>query len=436
MSSSIFTATATGDSLMVAPFPKDYATDLARIRDYMADADLRATNLETNLGAFGGYASAYSGGTWLNTEPEAFESMLGYGFNFYGTANNHSMDYSFEGMLSTIRELKKRKLAFAGTGRSLAEAAAPAIIKTPNGTAAVIAVTTSFDNASRAGRKSLGSKARPGVNYVRSTRYFRLAPADLKALQDVAKATGINAYRELLVRDGFDKPDPDGVYTFGGVKFCFDGSKKDSECNKADLARVTDAIRQAKARYDYVFVLVHCHEIDGTRQCEVPEFLRELTHACVDAGAAAIFGGGAHELRPLEIYAGAPIFYSLGDFIYQGMRVKYLPADFMEKYGVRDDATAYEGLMARSRGGKIGLQANVANFLTVVPKMRFSNGRLVSLEMLPVDLAFARKDFRNGLPRKATGKTMADIFARLDALSRPYGTSLALKSGEIVVNVI
>ena len=161
-------------------------------------------------------------------------------------------------------------------------------------------------------------------------------------------------------------------------------------------------------------------------------FLRQLAHACVDAGACAVFGGGAHELRPTELYRGAPIFYSLGDFIYQGMRVKFLPADFMEKYGLPDNATAKEGLLARSRGGKIGLQSQRCNFLTVIPNISFRDGEAASMEMLPVDLAFERKDLRNGLPRKADDKTAAEIFERLASISEPFGTRLAFRNSRIL----
>jgi poly-gamma-glutamate synthesis protein (capsule biosynthesis protein) len=113
------------------------------------------------------------------------------------------------------------------------------------------------------------------------------------------------------------------------------------------------------------------------------------------------------------------------------MRVKYLPADFMEKYGVADNATAHEGLMARSKGGKIGLQAGVENFLTVIPRLTFENGTLSALEMMPVDLAFGRRDDRNGLPRRARGALAQNIFERLETLSKPYGTSLRLERGII-----
>ncbi len=426
------TVSATGDSLMVAPFPSTYADDLAEVRDYLAAADVRITNLETNVAPFGNFASAFSGGTWLNTEPETFEDLLAYGFNCFGTANNHALDYSYYGLLSTLRVLNRHGLAHAGSGRSLEEASKPAVIKTANGRVGVIAVTTSIADAARAGRKSLGYRARPGVNCVRSTRHYALGEKDLKTLKALAAKCGVNTHHDRMVATGFARADAPDVFPFGPLRFCRTGARPASECNAKDLARLVSSIREAKQRFDYVFVLVHSHQADGACNAEPAALLRELTHACAEAGAAAIFGGGCHELRPFEMHAGVPIFYSLGDFIYQGMLVKYLPADFMEKYGVADDAPAIDGLMARSQGGKIGLQANIENFLTVIPRLVFDKGELVSLEMLPVDLAFNRKDERKGLPRRARGASARAIFDRLSALSAPYGAKLKLAKGLIV----
>ena len=425
------TVCATGDSLMVAPFPPSYARDLADMREYIGGADVRLTNLETNVAPFGDFNSAFSGGTWLNTEPDTFEDLLGFGFNYFGTANNHALDYSYFGLLSTLKTLDRHRLAHSGSGKSLSDAAKPAALATAGGKVGIIAVTTSFADPARAGRKSLGYAARPGVNYVRATRHYALGDADLKALRRIADTCGINDYPKLMVATGYALPDPDGIFSFGPVKFCRRGARPPSECNAGDLARLVASIKEAKRKFDYVFVLAHCHQIDGAKHCEVPALLRELAHACVDAGASAIFGAGTHELRAVEIYGGAPIFYSLGDFIYQGMRVKYLPADFMEKYGVADDATAHEGLMARSKGGKIGLQAGVENFLTVIPRLTFENGALTTLEMLPVDLAFSLRNERNGLPRRARGALARNIFERLEALSKPYGTCLHFDRGII-----
>ena len=425
------TVCATGDSLMVAPFPENYARDLAEMREYLGAADVRITNLETNVSPFGGFNSAFSGGTWLNTEPKDFEHLLGFGFNYFGTANNHALDYAYNGLLSTLRVLDSHGLAHSGSGKSLPDAAKPAVISAKGGKVGIIAVATTIADPARAGRKSLGYSARPGVNYVRHTNYFALKAADLKTLRAIADRCGVNDYRNHNIATGYGLPDPEGIFSFGPIKFCLPGTRPPSECNAGDLARLVASVKEAKRKFDYVFVLVHCHETDSSDFNAPPALLRQLAHACVDAGASAIFGGGWHQLRGLEVYNGAPVFYSLGDFIYQGMRVKYLPADFMEKYGVADNATAWEGLMARSHGGKIGLQAGLENFLTVVPRLHFEDGALTSFEMLPVDLAFNRRDDRNGLPRRARGATARDIFERLSKLSAPLGTSLCLDRGVI-----
>lgn len=41
-----------------------------------------------------------------------------------------------------------------------------------------------------------------------------------------------------------------------------------------------------------------------------------LAHAFVEAGADAVFGHHPHVIEPVEVYKGAPIFYSLGNFIF------------------------------------------------------------------------------------------------------------------------
>lgn len=423
--------TATGDSLFVADIPEEYGSDMKTVSGYIAKGEIRITNLETNISKFGDYPGAYSGGTWLNVEPNVFDDLTRYGFNFYGTANNHCMDYSYHGMLSTIDELDKRGLFHSGTGRSLVEASAPAIIDTDGGRVAIFAVDTSFVDASKAGFETKHHKARPGVNYLGKHTYVPIDEESVNALRRIAAQTNINARRELRIQGGFDLADPDGIFDFGGIKFCYDGSKRRTECNKRDLERIIADVTRAKEKYGNVIMLVHCHDIGKTKHEEVPEYLEEFAHALIDAGVCAVIGAGTHQLRPLEIYKGAPIFYSLGDFIYQGMRVLYLPADFMIKYGVDINAPAYDGLMARSKGGKIGLQAEKCNFESVIPYMEFENGKLTLLQMMPIVAGFDREGKMNGLPYHATGAECDNIFRVLSGLSEPYGTRLTLENNII-----
>ena len=136
-----FVVTGTGDSLFVADVPEEYfAGDFVEIKNYLDYGDIRITNLETNVSKFGSFANAYSGGTWLNTEPEDFDDLTKFGFNYYGTANNHCLDYGYYGLFSTIDELDKRGLAHSGTGKNLEQASAPAIIQTAGKKTAILAV--------------------------------------------------------------------------------------------------------------------------------------------------------------------------------------------------------------------------------------------------------------------------------------------------------
>ncbi len=430
------TVTGTGDSLFTNDFPASYDVDQKEVANLIGSCDIRITNLETNLSEFGDFGNAYSGGTWLNTEPKDFKYLEGYGFNYYGTANNHVMDYSYHAMLDTIKELEKRGYAHSGTGVDLEDASKPAIIEVDGKKIAIIAVTTEFEVASKAGVPTPLIKGRPGVNYAGYTKYFQIDKKDVDALEKIADKCYINAQRNASIKSGFTRPAPEGVYVFGGVNFCYDGSRPETLCIEADKQRIVNDIKKAKEENDYVFVLIHCHTMKGDSRENVPDHLIELSRACIDAGADAMIGGGTHQLRPIEIYKGKPIIYSLGDFIFQGMRVKHFAADFLQKWGCEPTATAYEGLMARSQGGKYGLHAEETSFITVLPIMEFDgNNKLVKMELYPVYLGFKRQGDLNGLPYIAKGEEAKMIFDIVDRLSRPYGTDFEFDGEKMTLKI-
>ena len=429
MNNKKLTVTGTGDSLFLQEFPAEYTSALQNIADFIAQCDLKVTNLETNFSDFEYFAGAYSGGTWLNTRRECLQDLLKYGFNCYGTANNHCFDYSFAGLTSTIDTLDAAGLAHCGTGRSFDEAAAPAVLEHNGVTSAVFAVDASFENASKAGKPTGKLKPRPGVNYLRHDTVYRVDEAQMAVLRQVAESTRINYNRQKLIDTGFLTPDPEGFFFLGNLKYTTRQDIPSTSCHPADKSRLIEAVKAAKAQYDYVFIMVHCHDNDNIREENPPEYLKEFCHACIDAGVSAVFGGGCHRLRPVEIYRNCPIFYSLGDFIYQGLCIEYLPADFMEKYGIDINSTAEAALFARSRGNKVGLHCNKLNYQTVLPKLEFENGRMTGFSLLPLQLNFERKDKMNGLPQIATGSEAQEICDLLNSLSGPYGVNLQLTDG-------
>jgi poly-gamma-glutamate capsule biosynthesis protein CapA/YwtB (metallophosphatase superfamily) len=58
-------------------------------------------------------------------------------------------------------------------------------------------------------------------------------------------------------------------------------------------------------------VVASCHW--GLGQ-EVLEYMTQIAHAAIDAGAHMVMGHGPHYSLPVEIYKGRPIFYGLGSF--------------------------------------------------------------------------------------------------------------------------
>ena len=123
---------AAGDILIMKRLLPGYQ-DVLPIREFLMQGEVRMANLETTISDGSCYASAYSGGTWLTADAKCLEDTLRYGFNFLGISNNHTMDYSYEGLASTICELKKKDVAYAGAGKNLYEASRPAILDTTAG---------------------------------------------------------------------------------------------------------------------------------------------------------------------------------------------------------------------------------------------------------------------------------------------------------------
>lgn len=70
-----------------------------------------------------------------------------------------------------------------------------------------------------------------------------------------------------------------------------------------------DDIAALRAKTDVV--VASCHW--GLHQ-EVLQYMTEIAHAAIDAGADIVIGHGPHYSLPVEVYKGKPIFYGLGSF--------------------------------------------------------------------------------------------------------------------------
>ena len=187
---------------------------------------------------------------------EMVEVLKRAGIAAVSLANNHAMDYGVDGMNDTREALDAAGIGHFGTGNHLNEARQPFIVER---------------NGLRVG--FLGY-------YFQGTEDM-LEPREIYALQD--------------------KPGVAGCYTdFEWIK-----------------GMVYEDITALAPGVDAVIPFFHWGR-EG--RYVVDAYQVELAHLCIDLGARAILGAHPHRLRGVEVYKGAPIFYSLGNFIYGGIK--------------------------------------------------------------------------------------------------------------------
>lgn len=102
-----------------------------------------------------------------------------------------------------------------------------------------------------------------------------------------------------------------------------------------DSKQVTAKIREAKRRADFVIVNIHWGQ---EYQPRFNSKQQVLAHLMVEAGADAVIGHHPHVVQGVELYQGHPIFYSLGNFIFD----QYFSARTMQGLGVGLDLTAQQ----------------------------------------------------------------------------------------------
>jgi poly-gamma-glutamate capsule biosynthesis protein CapA/YwtB (metallophosphatase superfamily) len=334
--------------------------------------DVVFTNLEAAVAEKG---ETVQEGRGFLTPPEALDALTTFGFNLLSLSGNHAFDLKATGIQNTIREADSRKIVHAGTGNNLAEAGAPGYLHTAKGTIALI--------ASASGLITPGGSAtpdRPGVNELR----IEAGDQENEATVDLPGAPG-------------------------------------NTPNHTDSQRILQSIRDARQHADLVIVYQHNHVFgnhsfatiftEGMQERLAPnDWLKKWTHAEVDAGADIIVMHGAPLLHGVEIYRGRPIFYDLGNFI----------------YNVPPTLTYIDEPM---------------NWESAVAYVRFEGKNLNSISFRPIAMnnvgegqpdihnQYANNQFLHtrGLPSPVTGARAGYILQRLADASKPFGTRVEIK---------
>ncbi len=350
-----FSITLTGQSMIRSDI-RAHAPSAVPIIRSLLKGDVVFTNFEATI-VDERKGQSHLDGRFLSP-PEALDALASFGFNLVSFSNNHAFDLKVPGIQNTIEEAKRLNLAHAGTGNTIDEAVAPGYLRTPKGTVALVAMASGL-----VAEGGSATAARPGVN-------------------------------ELRVEAG--KP------------------------NQEDTQRILQSIREARKRADLVIVYEHNHVFDKLfstimleelpERLRPPDWLKQWTHAEVDAGADIIVMHGAPLLHGVEIYRGRPIFYDLGNFIFQA------PPSLI-------------------------LLDEPINWESVVAYVEFEGKNLRSIQFRPIaqnKIGEGQADVHDehtnnlflqtrGLPTPATGEQAHYILERLADLSRPFGTIVVVK---------
>ncbi|MBR2786837.1 MAG: CapA family protein [Clostridia bacterium] len=96
----------------------DFSHFFTEVKGYIQNADISIGNLETT---FAGKDSGYTGYPTFNSPEQLAQNIKDIGLDVVSTANNHSLDKRYAGLVSTLDELDKVGISHTGTYRSSEE---------------------------------------------------------------------------------------------------------------------------------------------------------------------------------------------------------------------------------------------------------------------------------------------------------------------------
>ncbi|MGH7310734.1 MAG: CapA family protein [Candidatus Rokuibacteriota bacterium] len=375
-----------GDAIITQPWSQVDEPDFLRLVDEIRRADVSVANLEMLVHEFKGYPQAVVAGQGhhMAARPIIAKELAWAGFDMVGHANNHTYDYGEIGVLENLQHVRQAGLVLAGSGEDLQRARAPAYFRSSKGTVALVAVASTFAPHNRATRSRPDLHGQPGLNPLAISK---IPQSRLSALRSGS-----------ITRGTTTAVDP-----------------KDLEGNLA-------AIREAAANADIVVLSVHAHR-QGS-------WLVQFAHQAIDAGADVFVGHGPHRIMGVEIYRCRPIFYGLGDFVFQNEQIEKIPADVYERYGLGDDATPEDAQNAITKFGTQGYPSQREAWEGLAATVDFNNGTLARVRLIPVDLGFGQPLPIRGRPKLASNEVAKKLIGDVLESSRAYGTGIHYRESD------
>jgi poly-gamma-glutamate synthesis protein (capsule biosynthesis protein) len=318
-----------------APCRENLESSFCHVKELLVSGDLSFCQLESVLSLQGTPAAQTR--MPCSSRPEVAGVLKKAGFDVVSFASNHCMDYGREAFLETLNAIRGAGLSLVGAGEN-----------------------------EKAARKFPVLDCQ-GVK-VAFLGYNSILPQDFWAMEQrpgCNPARGLTAYSPVE----HDQPGtPCRIYTFP---------------HPDDLARMLEDISAARERADIVVMSIHwgIH----FKEAVLADYQRYYAHMAIDNGVDLILGHHAHILKPIEVYKGRVIFYSLGNFAMEELSAmtrdqKTLHQDLASSQKHREMAAISEGFKTTARSFPMDC------YLTMIAKWKIENKKITRVSYLPAYL--------------------------------------------------
>lgn len=441
------TLAVAGDAILTRRVSEFQHERFEEVVEKVRDADASFANLEVLLHDYEGYPKRTRMEPHVRAPPWAADELTWCGFDVVAAATNHSFDYTYGGMEATMLELDDRQIPYAGLGRNLAEARRPAYVDTPAGRVAVVAACSTITPGSIAGERGTDVKGRPGISSLRWQAKYVVPEETYEVLREMSEKLGFEDAKRRMAEMGFPVTGDDGPFQLlvvgqnqNPIIEPGDEFRVRRVPNEHDVASIKRQIKCAERQADWVVSSLHAHEgLEPTPMHHEPApFVESFAKECVEAGADVFVGHGPHAPRGIEIYDGAPIFYSLGNAFAQIETVTRQPKEMYDQVGLSRDATPahfYDRMMFDDEGNPAGLLAEKSFWEGILPVVEFEDGELENVRIHPLDLLYGEPRPRRGTPVIAKDELAASIIDDIADRSSRYETEISFEDGVGVVEV-
>lgn len=284
-----FSIIGIGDVMLQYPIfagRKAKKESIQKVSSVIRRADFVFANLEVTLSEKGYPREKL---ITLKALPHLADDIARLGIQGVGLANNHALDFGFEGLFETMKALNGAGIRYVGAGKNLDEASKPLITKIGKTRIGFLAYSSTLPLGGAAGRE------RPGIAPVHIETLYLIEPTRLQEQPGT----------------------PPRVRTTP--------AKEDAERLKKEVASLREKV-------DVMLVSFHW---GVAFQDEIADYQRLLSHSLIDEGVDAILGHHPHRIQEIEVYKGRLICYSLGDFMFQYtglLSEKMSPESFMARF--------------------------------------------------------------------------------------------------------